>query len=208
MLVSIILAAAIGSPVFAQEAQVRVEPRPERQEVVYRIAEGKCDIQWTVYQSEINRGVIQHRGTCELPMREQSPLIRKLLESTMKDPETAKSFHTLSVGLVNAFPGLSARLATLGRESSGWDLRAGRPKSGTINGFVRDLARQGRFFAEWQDAFKVFQRQIEVAHVEEVAVAPAGELPFFGQLKGQGIRHRDRVPYNCDVWLKVNAGGK
>jgi hypothetical protein len=189
------------------DSPVVVELHPDLQETVYRITEKSCAIRWTVYHSQVNKGVVQHQATCDLPLSQQAPLIARLLESVMKDDETARTFHTLSLGRLNSFPGLPARLAILAKQSPLWDLRRGRVSEGRTSQWLVQLANQGRFYDEWQGVFQRFNRHIEVSSVEHVAFSKAGELPYFKELQDQGIAPADRVPYDCQVWLAVTGRG-
>ena len=189
------------------DSHVVVEPHPEIQETVYRITGKSCEIRWTVYHSQVNKGVIKHQSTCDLPLGRQTPLIARLLESVLKDDETARTFHTLYLGRLNSFPGLPARLAVLVRQSPLWDLRRGRVSEGRTNQWLVQLSNQGRFYDEWQEAFQRFGRHIEVSSVEHVALSKAGDLPYFKELQAQGIAPADRVPYDCQVWLAVTTRG-
>jgi hypothetical protein len=187
---------------------VAVESNDTRKETVYRISDGSCRINWTIYHSHVNQGVIQHRASCDLPLGQQTPLIAKLLEKLSAEEESAGAFRTLYLGRLESFQGLPERLAILAKESPQWDLRRGRPKAGPVHSFVVTLANQGGLFDEWREVFQRFNWRLEVSAVEKVSVSKAGTLPYFQRLKEKGIAAKDRVPYDCQVWLAVATRGK
>src|SRR5258706_4495461 len=80
---------------FAAGQQVNVHRDSTFQETIYSTEAGSCRISWTVYETEINRGVIRHRSTCTLPLADQAPLIAKVLH---KVKESGAAFRTLSWG--------------------------------------------------------------------------------------------------------------
>lgn len=182
--------------------QVVVEPDSAKKETVYRITDGACQIRWTVFHSELNAGIIQHRATCSLPLGQQLSLTAKLLEKVLAD-QPSESFRTLSLGRLDSFPGMTAQLAKLAKQSPQWDLQKGQPKSGKMSEFVVALANQGQLLEEWQAMFARFHRKVKVSGVERVSVSKAADLPNFKQLKEAGIDAADKVPYDCEMWLSV-----
>lgn len=187
---------------------VAVESNDTRQETVYRIFDGSCQISWTIYHSQVNQGVIQHQASCDLPLRQQTPLIAKLLETLSAEQESARTFRTLYLGRLESFQGLPERLAILAKRSPQWDLRRGQPKVGPVHSLVVTLANQGGLFDEWREVFQRFNWRLEVSAVEKVSVSKAGKLPYFQRLKEKGIAAADRVPHDCQVWLAVTTPGK
>ena len=198
------VAVVLSLPIAGQtDTPVSVEDHPERQETVYQIAERSCEIEWTVSHSQVNRGVIQQRGACTLALGQQAPLIAKLLEAVIREAGGRDTPHTLYLGRLAPFPGLSARLAVLAARSSQWDAQRGQAKNGRNNEIVKHLARQDHFYQEWQDAFRRAGLQIEVSSVEKVLVSKAGKLSFYRELQGQSVPAADQVPYDCQIWLAI-----
>jgi len=187
----------------AQDNIVIVEPDPAKMETVYRITEGPCDISWTVYHSQTNQGILQYRSRCTFPLGKQVQLISKILAKILQDEGNSMKFHTLFLGRLNSSAEISARLVTMAEQSPGWDSQRGRPTSGGINQFIVKLANQAHLYDEWKEMFHRFNKSIEVSSVERVLVSKAGELPYFDQIKNQGIKATDKLPYDCLVWLSV-----
>jgi len=164
---------------------------------------GDCRISWTAYESDPNRRVIAHRPSCTLPLGEQAPLIAQLLQDVLKTGE----LRTLSWGRL--FPDgprdttMSARLALAAKRSPGWDAAKGIPRNGNINGFVRKLANEAAIYEELRPVFGQAGLSLELTSVEKVLVLPAAQLPFFEMLKKEGVRARDRLPFDCQTWFAI-----
>lgn len=185
---------------------VAIESNDVRKETVYRISDGACHIDWIIYRSDVNKGVIQHRATCNLPLSQQAPLIAQLLEKLTSDEESVRTFRTLYLGRLESFQELPERLAILARQSPQWEPHRGRPKVGPLHSFVVTLANQGGLFDEWREVFRRFNLRFEISSVEKVSVAKAAKLPYFQRLHERGIAAADRVPHDCQVWLAVTPG--
>jgi hypothetical protein len=186
---------------------VIMEPRPDRQETVYRLTDTSCEISWTVYHSQVNQGIVQHQAKCALPLKEQASLLTRILERVRMAEPASWTLQTVYLGRLSSFPGLSERLAIQAKQSPKWDPRTGQPVSGQASPLVVQLANQARLFDEWQGVFQRFDLRIEVASVEQVSVMKAGALPYFKQLQVQGMTAADRVPYDCQLWLAVTKRG-
>ena len=179
--------------------EVKVQRDPALRETTYSIEQGSCRINWTTFETDLNRGVILHRPTCELPLAQQTPLISRLLHEVLK----AGELRTLSWGRL--FPDgvrdttMSARLALAAKRSPAWDAVKGKPRTGDINGFVRKLANDARIYEELRPVFEQAGFSVDLTSVEKVLVMPAGQLPFFERLRGEGVRPSDRVPFDCQT---------
>lgn len=169
----------------------------------FAISKEKCEIRWTVLSRE--PGVVSHRAECALAFADQVPLMGKILESIRSN--SGAEIRLLDWGRL--FPdgagdaSLPARLAVAAKRSPEWDVRRGIPRGPDINATVRRLANGSAIYEELRELFGRGGQDIEVAYVEKVLVAEAGKLPFFERLKTQGIAERDKVPFDCQVWLSV-----
>jgi hypothetical protein len=200
---------------FGQEVVV-VEHKAELQEIDYQIAAENCTITWTVYTSELNRGGIGHRSECSLSLREQAPLIAKLLRKVLETNE-AVQFHTLSWGRLypygnpneNADTTMVIRLALAAKRSPQWDSRRGRPRNGEanglvdVNGSVRTLANNAAIYKELQPVFAESGLELQLSSVEKVLIFRAGQMPFFKTLQISGVRASDLLPFDCLTWFSV-----
>lgn len=176
----------------------------------YSITSGGCSITWTAYSAELNKVVVKHASRCPDPVPYQLSLLKEICSMFLaRDAHTA-DFHTLFWGgLVpeqgSALFEMPLRLALAAYKSPGWDARKGRPKQGDINGFVKSLANTELIYLELKELFRGFRRDITLSSVEKVRVLAAGKLPFYDQLRKQGIQASDKLPFDCMAWFSVSA---
>jgi hypothetical protein len=175
-------------------------------ETTYGISSGNCAIYWIARDAE--PGVILRREKCSLPLSGQIPLLAQICTEFFNSGH-APAFRTLFWGRLapdGSLPvsqELSIRIARAAHKSPGWDVKKGRPKNGDINGFIKDLANRQMIYPELKELFERFHKNITLCCVEKVLVAKAGNLPFFDQLKQDGIRASDRLPFDCLAWFAV-----
>jgi hypothetical protein len=190
---------------------VVVERDTARRETTYKISSGSCRISWTVYESEVNRGVVRHRSDCGLTLGEQAPLIGKLLRKALEFRDDAASFRTLTWGRL--YPDdarevtLPLRLALAAKRSTDWDPVRGVPRGGDINGWIRKLANEALIYKELRPVFEASGLEIRLAAVEKVLVQRAKLLPFFPMLREAGVQPEDKVPFDCQTWFSVQPVG-
>jgi hypothetical protein len=190
--------------------KVVVQFDPYYMQTTYRITSGACQINWIVHKSDLNKGVVQHRSKCTLPLSKQLPLLSQILAEILKDTENARSFHTLFWGRLmpdvrNANSEMSFRLALAASRTSLWDAKRGKPKAGHTNTFVMNLANKSNIYSELKRLFDNFDRKLELASVEKVLIMEAGTLPFFDQLKKHGVIVTDKLPFDCLTWFSVST---
>jgi hypothetical protein len=190
--------------------KVVVQFDPRYMETTYRITSGACQISWTVHKSDLNKGVVQHRSKCTLPLNKQLPLLSQILAEILKDTENAGSFHTFFWGRLipderNGNLEMSFRLAMAAYRSPLWDAKGGRPKTGHENAFVVDLANKSNIYSELKRLFEKFDRKLEFSSAEKVLIMEAGKLPFFDQLKKHGVKATYKLPFDCLTSFSVST---
>ncbi len=161
---------------------VRIQQRQAYRETVYEVRSGTCRIRWLFSHSEANKGIARHRADCQLPLNEQLELNARILREVLLHEH---DFHTLFLGGLRAYPELARRLANSSAKSPKWDVRSGRSRSGTADGYVMELANTSDLFAEWRALFARFHFSLKVTGVEKVSVGPG------------------RVPDDCLIWFSV-----
>ncbi len=198
----------ILSPCSAEEIpEAVVEFNASDKMTTYRIVGGDCTLEWMVRESENH--VVKHRARCAAPLKRQLPLLLKLGTELFSNKRHAQTLRTLFWGGLEseskpASWELSLRLALAAHQSSGWDLRKGKAKEKDLNRFVIDLANEKMIYPELQELFDSFGRRITLRTVEKVRVLEAGQLPFFEELRQQGIRENDRLPFDCMAWFSIS----
>jgi hypothetical protein len=189
---------------------VAIEYSAQDRSTSYTASSGDCSITWIAYNAGPNQGVIKHSPRCAAPIALQVSLLTKICTAFFGNEKDAWAFRTLFWGGLEAerkpaSQELPLRLALAAYRSPGWDVRTGQPKNGNINGFVKSLANGGAIYPELQEMFQHFDRHITIAIVEKVRVIEAGKLPFYSQLKQQGIKAADRLPFDCMAWFSLSA---
>ena len=192
----------------AAVSPVTIEHDSQWNATIYKISNGDCTIEWIARNSEI--GVIKHSAECTLPLAEQIPLLEKICAEFFGKDKNAQAFRTLYWGrlepdIPNGSRELSLRLALAAYKSPGWDTKKGKPKKGDINGFVKDLANREMIYPELKELFGRFHKSIKFSCAEKVLVLKAEKLPFYEQLKQQGVKAADKLPFDCMTWFSVAA---
>ena len=185
---------------------VTVESSAQWNATIYKISSGDCAIEWIARTAEI--GVIQHRAACTLTLADQMPLLEKICSAFFSTDQNAGSFRTLFWGRLdpdtrNGSRELALRLALAAHKSPGWDTKTGKPKNGDINGFVTAIANSAMIYPELRETFERFRRSIQFSCAEKVLVQRADKLPFYEQLKQQGVKATDKLPFDCMTWFSV-----
>jgi len=175
----------------------------------YSITSGVCSITWIAYNTELNAGVVKHSSQCSEPLSQQLPLLTQICKEFFRKDTNTPAFRTLFWGglIPENSPAsleMSLRLALAAYRSPGWDAKKGKPKKGNINRFVKDLANSELIYPELKELFERFHRSILLASVEKVRVLEAKKLPFYDQLKRQGIQPADKLPFDCMAWFSVS----
>jgi len=176
----------------------------------YRTSRGDCTVTWIAYHKKLDEGVVKHRSQCPEPLSFQLPLLTAICEAFLNRDRHVRVFRTLFWGGLVPESGpnsleMPLRLALAAYKSPGWDAKNGRPKKGDINGYVKDLANKVPIYPELKELFRGFHRDITLSAVEKVRVLEARKLPFYEQLRKQGIRARDKLPFDCMAWFSVSA---
>ena len=198
----------VPSPSSAETASpVTIERNVQWNATIYNISGAGCTIQWIARNAEI--GVIKHWSRCTASLSEQLPLWEKICAEFVSKDKNAPAFRTLFWGRLepetqNGSRELSLRLALAAYQSPGWDVKGGKPKSGDMNGFIRDIANKEMIYPELRALFGRFQRSIAFSTAEKVLITEAAKLPFYEQLKQRGVKAADRLPFDCVAWFKIS----
>jgi hypothetical protein len=186
-------------PAKPQPAPDMIEVKMEQQangDTIYTASIGhgeSCIIQWDFYKA----GWVRHRSQCRLPLKEQIPLIQRILAEVSKDRVRFDRMGPFSLGRISEHSELSLRLAIAAHKSPLWDSRTGRPKSGRKeNSAVLQIAEQNSIFREFDQALARFNRKLTLRAAEKVLILPASKLDFFDRLKPLGVRDTDRLPFD------------
>ncbi len=187
----------VPMPVTVQEAgsvpspQVKVESDDRMHTMTYTAASDSCRISWVLFETELNRAVIRHYADCRQSWEIQAPLISRVAEKIFENPTNRNTLHTLTWGRLTPDGAtevrMAVRLAAAAIRSPNWDRSSGRSRTVHINRLVRDLANEACIYAELKNVLSPMGVALSVSSIEKVLVSKAGSLPFFAELKKQGI---------------------
>jgi hypothetical protein len=113
-------------------------------------------------------------------------------------PKLEGSYSSLFIGRLIDYPWLSQYLATTATRDRGWDSKKGKPAAMDINKYVSQLLFRKEWMAEIETAFEKGGYRVVGVSVEKVLVGGFREVPFY-----QGEMHPGRVPYDAQVWFRL-----
>jgi len=190
-----------------EQYAVTVHRDESSRKTTYRVSKGDCTLEWIA--RDVEPSVIKHRSLCLSPIGSQLPLMKRLCAEFFRSKPNAPDLRTLFWGRIepekpNGSWEMACRIALAAYKCPGWDVLRGKPKSGDINGFVRDLANRNMIYPELKELFEGFNRNIEFSRAEKVLVEKAGKLPFYDNLKAHGVKAEDRLPFDCMTWFSIS----
>ena len=113
-------------------------------------------------------------------------------------PKLEGSYSSLSIGRLIDYPWLSQSLATTAYRDQRWDSKKGKPAAMDINKYVSQLLFRKEWMVEIETAFEKGGYRVVGVSVEKVLVGGFREVPFY-----QGEMHPGRVPYDAQVWFRL-----
>jgi hypothetical protein len=118
--------------------------------------------------------------------------------SKTESPRLEGSYSSLSIGRLIDYPWLSQYLATTAYRDLGWDSKKGKPVAMDINKYAKQLLFRKELIAQIEAPFTKGGYRIVSVTVEKVLVGGFREVPFY-----QGEMHPGRVPYDAQVWFRL-----
>jgi hypothetical protein len=113
-------------------------------------------------------------------------------------PKLEGIYSSLSIGRLIDYPWLSQYLATTAYRDRGWDSKKGKPVAIDINKYVSQLLFRKELIAQIETVLEKSGYRIVGVTVEKVLVGGFREIPFY-----QGETHPGRVPYDAQVWFRL-----
>jgi hypothetical protein len=113
-------------------------------------------------------------------------------------PKLERSYSSLFIGRLIDYPWLSQYLATNAYRDRGWDSKKGKPVAMAINQYVSRLLFRKELMAQIETVFEKGGYRIVGVTVEKVLVGGFREVPLY-----QGEIHPGRVPYDAQVWFRL-----
>jgi hypothetical protein len=163
-----------------------------------------CTVSLTLFDSDLNRGVMKYRNSCNFYPDRDTPKIKILLKGSMMD-KWADSARTISWGRltpdIHKRSILGRRLALAAFRSEIWNEKKERAQGENENKVVQDLLNSSNVFRELKQILKESGIDIQITAVEKVIVFQAWELPDFDILQKNGVGRNDHLPIDCQVWI-------
>lgn len=113
-------------------------------------------------------------------------------------PRLERTYSSLFVGRLVDYPWLSEYLATTAYRDQGWDSQKGKPVAMDINKYVSQLLLRKELLVKIETAFAQGGYRVLGVTVEKVLVGRVREIPLY-----QGEMHPGRVPYDAQVWFRL-----
>lgn len=188
--------------------QVSIRPDGYNTGLIYSIQKDNCTIEWITRNNEPD--IIKNWSQCPASLSEQLPLMKQLCSSYLSKDKNANALRAFFWGrlLPDEMPGppeLSMRLALAAHKSTGWDAKRGRAKNGDDYGLVKNLANSAMIYPELTKLFERFNKSIKLSCVEKLCIMKAKDLPFFEQLKQQGVKAEEKLPFDFVAWFTITA---
>ena len=204
----LVLALLPAAGAMADQAPIRIEVNGTYNETTYclDLQDGPVCLQTT--GNPLNIAVLTRRSRNDSPLAAQLPALKRLLGHILEKDPVAKKLDTFFWGrLVSGNPWkdtqMSYRLSLAAYQSPDWDRTKGKPKKGYVTDFVRDTANRAGIYTELKTLFDGYGYELAFSSVEKVLVRPASELPYFDDLKKQGVDGTARLPFDGMVWFRM-----
>ena len=182
---------------------------PESRETVYRIRSKECYLSWVIRDAELNQGIVLHRPSCFLSLKDQAPQLLALLKAVVESGTLPQPGWTLDWGRLTPTNAscyeLSQRLMLAAHQSKDWDAKRGKPRQGHENIFVRQIAERAGIYSELKEIFQAQGFELTISNVEKVLILKAKDLPCYSNLKSRGVGLEEKLPFDCQVWFRVRA---
>jgi hypothetical protein len=115
-----------------------------------------------------------------------------------ESPKLEGSYSSLFIGRLIDYPWLSQYLSVTAYRDNGWDSKRGKPVSMGINKYVSNVLSGKELMAQMEATFAKGGYRVVSTTVEKVLVGGFHEVPLY-----QGDIHPGRVPYDAQVWFRL-----
>jgi hypothetical protein len=202
-----------AEPVTAPQAPaVEAEPpvpvtvfHVERQDEVELVSREGEPCPWVEYASAWNSLRFRSdRAECVgVTLSGSAELAAQMIDGLAR--ELGPAFAPVSFGM-NDYPEMYERIARSAATSPLWDPVRGKPKKGSINQVVVELAPDAQaFYPEVVALFAARKLNPRFSSTEKVLVSAVADTPFAPALLGAGLKKTAKVPYGSVVWFHLDA---
>jgi len=161
---------------------------------------GECDLTVESNENQHTLRLRAHHPRYKGCHIDQNSMVSVLTAAFLKNdsPKLEGSYSSLFIGRLIDYPWLSQYLATTAYRDRGWDSKKGKPAAMDINKYVSQLLFRKELMAQIETAFEKGRVRVVGVSVEKVLVGGFREVPFY-----QGEMHPGRVPYDAQVWFRL-----
>lgn len=192
---------------------VTVYDDPEFPERTYSLKQGGREVEWIVYTSGVNSGVILHRARWDGLVHGSVPWMKKILGRILQDYDR-QYFHTLLTGRLELAFGennteISERFMVAAKKSGLWDPVKGKSIGISKHeaGLFAEFCDTGHVFKEFAETFGEYGMKLRMSATEKTLISRVKDIPVSADfLKTHPvISSEDILPFDCMVWLKIIA---
>jgi hypothetical protein len=161
---------------------------------------GECDLTVESNENQHTLRLRAHHPRYKGCPIDKDSMVSVLTAAFLKNdlPKLEGSYSSLSIGRLIDYPWLSEYLATTAYHDQKWDSQKGRPAAMDINKYVSRLLFRKEWMAQIETALRKGGYRVVGVSVEKVLVGGFREVPFY-----QGEMHPGRVPYDAQVWFRL-----
>lgn len=134
---------------------------------------------------------------CDIGRESMLPILDEAF-SKIRSPQLERSYASLSLGRLIDYPWMCQYLANAARTDGGWDSRKGKPVAMDINKYVSSLLFRKELLAPITAVLAKNGYSVTGVSVEKVLVGSFHDVPLY-----QGKMFRGRVPFDAQVWLRL-----
>jgi hypothetical protein len=168
--------------------------------VVFSMAAGECELRmesnekWKTLRLRAHHP--KYQG-CHITKEEMVSALDQAFSKT-EPPRLEGNCSSLSIGRLIDYPWLCQYLATSAYRDREWDSKRGKPVAIDINKYVSQLLFRKELIPQIETVFQKSGYRVTGVIVEKVLVGGFREVPFY-----QGEMHPGQVPYDAQVWFKL-----
>lgn len=209
-----ILLVALGCCSNGLEAQdissIAIEQSNRETAAVVDVDGCKASLEWIATQN-----FLRYRNDCKQSLEVKLRIFSALADKLSQEHPVFEEAHTLAIGRLSVtFPELARQLSLAAYKSPKWDAKRGRAAGsgrfdyGAGNAFFRDMANELKLFAPLSEALKAYRLSLRAVSVEKILAGTPKQLPFGGWLIEQGVPPSAKLPFDGQMWLRLERTGE
>ncbi len=169
-------------------------------QVVFTEPAGECTLSLEADDTErtLRLRVHPESSACHIPKETMLAALKGASSATNPSPLSGRTYTSLSIGRLVAYPWISQHLATTAYRDPAWDAKRGRPRHTGENTYVAKLLAEDVITGPLNETLAPRGLRIHSVTVEKVLVGGFRDVPLY-----QGKDAPGKVPYDAQVWLRL-----